>query len=124
MCSSDLGTGLFVAVDAAGNIVSTFSSTYDFVGLSGVYKIYAIGYAGTLNAASIAAGQPFSAISASTCLSVSTTFVTVTMNVCSGCIGGTVFYGTNSTSYTDIIDANANVITLGNTSTSTTATYV
>lgn len=121
---SGTGTGLFVAVDATGNIVSTFSNTYDFIGLSGVYKIYAVGYAGTLNAASIAAGQPFNAISASTCLSVSTTFVTVTMNVCSGCIGGTVFYGTNSTSYTDIIDAAANVITLGNTSTSSTATYV
>ena len=120
---SGTGTGFFAAVDAAGNIVSTFDNTYDFIGLAGVYKIYSVGYAGTLDAATTAAGLPLTGITASTCLSVSTTFVTVTMNVCSGCIGGTVFYGTNSTSYTDVIDATSNTITLGNTSTSTTATY-
>ena len=118
------GTGMFVAVNAAGNIVSTFTNAYDFIGLTGVYKIYALGYTGTLNSATIAAGQPLVGISASECLSVSTSFVTVNMNVCAGCIGGTVFFGTNSTSYTDVIDATANTITLGNTSTSATATYL
>ena len=85
-----LGNGTFVAVDASQNIVATSDANFTFGGNLESYNIYSIGFLGTLNTNSIAVGMPLSGITASTCISVSSSALAVNLVSCSGCLGGTI----------------------------------
>lgn len=118
------GNGLLVVSDANGIIVGTSStSSYNFSGLVGSYSVHYLGYTNAILNNSTAAGAPLNGIVADQCASLSTSSVTVNINVCVGCVGGTVYGSNNGTTFNFISDANADVITLGNTSTSLNATY-
>jgi len=116
------GTGMFVAVDASQNIVAVSDSNFIFGGAIGSFTIYSVGYTGTLDSASIAVGLPLTGITASQCISVSTSSLSVSLVPCSGCSGGTI---TSDIPSNGIItaDATPDVFNLFTTSISTTDTY-
>jgi hypothetical protein len=117
-----LGTGTFVAVDAAQNIVATTDTSFIFGGMVGNYTIYSVGYLGTLDSASIAVGAPFAGITASQCVSVSTSTLSISLVPCSGCSGGTISSDLPSNGIITA-DGTADVFNLFTTSISTTDTY-
>lgn len=117
-----LGTGTFVAVDGAQNIVATTDTSFIFGGMVGNYTIYSVGYLGTLDSASIAVGAPFAGITASQCVSVSTASLSISLVPCSGCSGGTISSDLPSNGIITA-DGTADVFNLITTSISTTDTY-
>ena len=118
------GNNLIVVSDANGNIVGTSTTgSYNFTGLTGTYTVHQLGYTNAILNNSTNAGLPLNGIVADQCASLSSNAVTVNITVCAGCVGATVFGTNNATTFGIISDANADFISLGNTSTSLNATY-
>ena len=117
------GNSFSVITDANDNILFTTSSlSSDFTGQVGVYHIYFFAYTGTVDFATQQAGQPITGIASDDCATLSQNFLTLTINACSGCVGGEIAANAQS-SITVISDSNADVLNLTNNSTSQSATY-
>lgn len=118
------GTGVILLTDGSGVILQELTTTtYDFNAIAGTYNIYSIGYTGTLDAASIQVGASIFSAAASQCISISTTFISVTITTCIGCEAGLVGTSNGSTNVTVYLNSSADVLGLTTTSASITATY-
>ena len=118
------GTGVILLTDGSGVILQELTTTtYDFNAIAGTYNIYSIGYTGTLDAASIQVGASIFSAAASQCISISTTFISVTITTCIGCEAGLVGTSNGSTNVIVYLNSSADVLGLTTTSTSITATY-
>ncbi len=119
------GNGLFFLTDAAGIIVQELTTnTYNFNSIPGTYRIYSVGYTGTLNTASVQPGMNISNVSASQCASVSSSFISVVVNLCLGCDAGVVSTNNGNVNALVKLDGNADVLVFSTTSASTTDTYL
>jgi len=117
------GNSFSVVADANDNILYTTSSlASDFTGQVGVYHIYFFAYTGTVDFATQQAGMPVAGLASDDCATLSDNFLTLTINACSGCVGGEIAANTQS-SITVISDSNSDVLNLTNNSTSQSATY-
>jgi hypothetical protein len=77
------GTGIYVLTDSNGIIISEITSnTYTFGNIAGEFEIYSLGYSGTLNNSSLAAGEPISNVTSSDCTNISTSFISVSIINC------------------------------------------
>ena len=119
------GNGLLLLTDATGIIIQELTSnTYNFNSVPGTYRIYSVGYTGTLNTASVQPGMNVLNVSASQCVSVSASFISVVVNLCLGCDAGVVSLSNGNTSVLVQLDTNADVLVFNTTSSSTTDTYL
>ena len=118
------GTGVILLTDGTGVILQELTTTtYDFNAIAGTYNIYSIGYTGTLDAASIQVGASIFSAAASQCISISTTFISVTITTCIGCEAGLVAIANGTTNTTVYLNSSTDVLGLTTTSASSTATY-
>jgi hypothetical protein len=118
------GQYLFIIANAAGNIVATTSSSFDFDGQQvGTYIVQGFSYSGAIDSASVAVGADAAGAMSSPCFSFSTNTITVSINPCSGCTGGDITANGTSASVTVILNADPDYLSLGNSATSLTAEY-
>ena len=119
-----VGNSTHILTDGNGVIISEITGlTYDFNAIVGSYRIYTVAYTNTLNAASIAAGQPITGVSSDNCLSLDNNYISINVVACFGCEAGLVGTANSSTNLTVLLNSTADVLGLTTTSTSTTATY-
>lgn len=119
------GNGLLLLTDANGVILQELTSnTHDFNAVPGTYRIYAVGYTGAIDNASVQPGMNVSNVSASQCVSVSPTFLSVVVNQCLGCDAGVVTLSNGGTNALIQLDANADILSFNTTSVSATDTYL
>jgi hypothetical protein len=119
------GNTLFIITDANGLILDTTSNaSFNFTGWAvGDYQVHAMAYTGTIAAGSAAVGSLYSGVTTDVCFEHATMWLTLTINMCSGCGAGDISSASGS-QVTVVADAQSDVINLTNTSTSITDTYV
>ena len=122
LSSNATGNNLFMITDASGMIIDTTSETsFNFTGWAvGNYQVYAIAYTGTISAI---IGSLYSSATADVCSEISTSVLSLTINMCSGCGAGDIS-SASGTQATVSLDAQTDIINLTNNSTSETDTYV
>jgi hypothetical protein len=122
LSSNATGNNLFMITDASGMIIDTTSDTsFNFTGWAvGNYQVYAIAYTGTISAN---IGSLYSSATADVCSEISTSVLSLTINMCSGCGAGDIS-SASGTQVTVALDAQTDIINLTNNSTSETDTYV
>ena len=123
--SNATGNNLYIVTDANGLILDTTSAaTYNFSGwVAGNYQVHAMAYTGNIVAGSANIGNNYNTVSADICSEHATAFLSLVVNLCSGCSAG-VLNSDMGTQVTVAVDGIADVINLTNTSTSLTDTYV
>jgi hypothetical protein len=119
------GQNLFIVTDANGLIIDTTSnSNFNFMGwAAGTYQVHAMSYTGSITPGSAVAGNLFSSVTSDICSEHASAWLTLTVNVCSGCSPSTLNSDAGS-QVTVSLDGAADVINLTNTSTSLTDTYL
>ncbi|MEN9399253.1 MAG: hypothetical protein RL632_354, partial [Bacteroidota bacterium] len=119
-----VGNSTHILTDGNGIIISEIAGlTYDFNAVVGSYRIYTVAYTNTLNAASIAAGQPITGVSSDNCLSIDNNFLIITVVACFGCEAGLIGTANGSTNVSVFLNSSSDILDLTTTSVSTTATY-
>lgn len=123
--SNSTGQNLYIVTDANGLIIDTTSNaSYDFTGYAvGNYQVHVMSYTGSIVAGTASVGNLYSAITSDICAEHATTWLTLTVNMCSGCGAGNITSDAG-TQVTIAIDAASDIINLTNTSTSQTDIYV
>jgi len=118
------GNGMLLLTDANGIIIQELTSTsFDLNAIVGTYRIYALGYLGTIDNGSIQAGSSIFSASATQCLSLSSTFIEVSISSCTGCDAGLIGTSNGSASPMVYLNSNADVLGLTTTSLSLSDTY-
>jgi hypothetical protein len=120
------GDGNFIHVVTNANDTIVTTATTESISINaaiGEYRVYTIAYTGALDANSIAAGQPVSAVMTDECVALSANFVTIEIVTCSGCIGGEVLLN-GWPNATVLSNGNTTNLTLSSTSTSLDDAYV
>lgn len=118
------GNGMLLLTDANGIILQELTSTsFDLNAIVGTYRIYALGYLGTIDNGSIQAGSSIFSASATQCLSLSSTFIEVSISSCTGCDAGLIGTSNGSASPMVYLNSNADVLGLTTTSLSLSDTY-
>lgn len=117
-------TMLYALTDANDLIIDTTSSlNFDLTSFPvGVYNIYGISYNGALDANTIAVGSSVNNLQATSCISVSDNFLTISIVACGGCIGGEIFSDTGDGMVACLSDVSE--INLSNNSTSEDDNYL
>ncbi len=119
------GQNLFIVTDANGLIIdTTYNTNFNFTGwAAGIYQVHAMSYTGTILPGSAAVGNLYSSITSDICSEHAATWLTLTVNLCSGCSPSTLNSDAGN-QVTVAADGVADVINLTNTSTSLTDTYL
>jgi Secretion system C-terminal sorting domain len=118
-----LGNSLAVITDANGLILATVSdTTFDFTGWSGNYSLQYLAYTNNLDYSTVEIGDPIAQVATDQCFSWSNA-ITLSFNICSGCVGGSVSSLAGASNVSIPLDGTADILNLVTTSTSLTASY-